>query len=80
MKNVHTKTNRSRERLARKVATEVRRIRNHAGLTQAQLAKLVGTSQPQIARIESGKYYGTTVRSLCWIAVACNARLEISFV
>lgn len=33
---------------------ELRRRRQEAGLTQAQLAKLVGTSQPRLASYESG--------------------------
>jgi transcriptional regulator with XRE-family HTH domain len=41
-------------RLVHDVAIAVRSMREAAGLTQAQLAKLVGTSQPSIARMEKG--------------------------
>ena len=36
------------------VADELRRMRKASGLTQAQLAKLAGTSQPRLASYESG--------------------------
>ncbi|MHB1783998.1 MAG: helix-turn-helix domain-containing protein [Acidimicrobiales bacterium] len=36
------------------VAEELRRMRKASGLTQAQLAKLAGTSQPRLASYESG--------------------------
>ena len=36
-------------------AYQVARLRIMRGLTQAQLAELVGTKQPSIARLESGK-------------------------
>jgi DNA-binding XRE family transcriptional regulator len=41
-------------RLVHDVAIAVRSMRDAAGLTQAELAKLVGTSQPSIARMEKG--------------------------
>ena len=37
-------------------AHQVARLRNMRGLTQQQLAERVGTKQPSIARLESGKY------------------------
>lgn len=36
------------------VAMAVRRMRSEAGLTQAQLAALIGVKQPMIARVERG--------------------------
>jgi transcriptional regulator with XRE-family HTH domain len=44
-----------REAPARKVATELIGYRYDNNLTQAQLAKLVGVKQPQIARWEIGE-------------------------
>ena len=41
-------------RLVHEVAIAVRSMRMGAGLTQAQLAKRIGTSQPTIARLEKG--------------------------
>ncbi len=41
-------------RLVHDLAIVVRSMREQAGLTQAQLAKMVGVSQPMIARMERG--------------------------
>ena len=38
------------------LAKEVIKLRKTKNLTQKELAKLVGTSQPAIARLESGNY------------------------
>jgi len=43
-----------RRRLIHEVALAVRRMREDAGVTQGQLAKAIGTSQPTIARLENG--------------------------
>lgn len=37
------------------VASQLRTLREQAGLTQKQLGRLMGVSQPRIAQIESGK-------------------------
>lgn len=37
------------------IGTQVREARTNNGLTQAELAEEVGTYQPSIAQIESGK-------------------------
>ncbi|EKD32927.1 MAG: transcriptional regulator, XRE family [uncultured bacterium] len=47
------------------------------GLTQAELARKIGTKQSAIARLESGNY-NPTVELLKKVAKALNARLEIS--
>jgi len=46
------------------------------GLTQAQLARKVGTKQSAIARLESGTY-NPTILFLRKVANALDARLEI---
>lgn len=38
------------------IAKEVIRLRLEANLTQKELAEKIGTSQPAIARLESGSY------------------------
>jgi len=48
-------------------------------LTQAALAKKVGTQQTAIARLESGSY-NPSVKQLVKIAKALDARLEIKMV
>lgn len=58
---------------------QVARLRLQRGLTQAQLAELVGTRQPSIARLENG----TSAPSLSFlnkIATALEARIEVRFV
>jgi transcriptional regulator with XRE-family HTH domain len=51
-----------------------------AGFTQSELAKLVGTTQSVIARLEDANYEGHSVRMLFRIAQALNAKLEVSIV
>lgn len=51
-----------------------------AGLTQAQLAKLIGTKQPVIARLEDADYRGHSLTMLQRIAEALNQRLELRFI
>ena len=53
--------------------------RTAAGLTQQQLADLVGTKQPDIARLEDADYQGHYLTMLHRIATALNQRLEIAF-
>ncbi len=48
------------------------------GLTQAQLAKKLGTKQTAISRLESGTY-NPTIGFLSKVAVALNVKLIISF-
>ncbi len=62
-----------------RLARELRALRERKHLTQAQLAKKVGTLQPAIARIESG---GMTpsLDVLKKVARALGARLEVHFV
>ncbi len=58
---------------------QVARLRIQRGLTQAQLAEMVGTRQPSIARLENG----TSVPSLSFldrIAKALDVRVELNFV
>lgn len=58
---------------------QVARLRILRGLTQAQLAELVGTRQPSIARLENG----TSIPSLTFlnkVATALNAKIELRLV
>ena len=52
------------------------RLRAEAGLSQADLAKRVGTTQSAIARMESGKVI-PRLESLQKIARSCGKALEI---
>jgi DNA-binding XRE family transcriptional regulator len=58
---------------------QIARLRLQRGLTQTQLAEMVGTRQPSIARLENG----TSVPSLSFldrIAKALDARIELHVV
>jgi len=67
-------------RIVHEVAVAVRGMRMGAGLTQAQLATRIGTSQPTIARLEKG----LDVRTPRWdtlqrIARALGRQLKLKF-
>ena len=61
------------------VAQLIYDARNKAGLTQEALAKLVGTKQPVIARLEDADYEGHSLRMLQRIAAALDQRIDIRF-
>jgi transcriptional regulator with XRE-family HTH domain len=44
------------------------------------MAKLMGTSQQTISRIESGEYEGFTLKTLEKIAAATDTKVKIEFV
>ena len=60
------------------LASAVMDVRNRAGLTQAQLARKMGTTQPVVARLESGRTR-PSMRTLDRLAEATESRLRISF-
>ena len=60
------------------LASAVMDVRNRAGLTQAQLARKMGTTQPVVARLESGRTR-PSMRTLERMAEATGSRLRISF-
>jgi DNA-binding XRE family transcriptional regulator len=62
------------------VARKIYELRNKAGLTQAQLAKLIGTTASVISRLEDADYEGHSLAMLRRIAAALNQRVEIRFV
>ena len=62
------------------VARKIFDLRAKAGLTQRQLAKLVGTTASAIAQIEDADYQGQSLTMLRRIAAALNQRIEVRFV
>ncbi|WP_373538419.1 helix-turn-helix domain-containing protein [Chamaesiphon sp.] len=52
-------------------------VRKQAGLTQQQLANLIGTTQSVIARLEDADYEGHSLSMLARIAAALDRKLEI---
>lgn len=62
------------------IAFQIINLREKAGLTQKELAELVGTRQSNIARIESADYTSYTWKTLEKITKALKARLEIKII
>jgi ribosome-binding protein aMBF1 (putative translation factor) len=64
----------------REVAAKIYRLRQQSGLSQAELAKRVGTTQSVISRLEDADYEGHSLAILNRIANAMERRVEIRFV
>ncbi len=62
------------------IAFQIHDLRKKAGLTQKQLAELVGTKQSNIARIESADYTSYTLTTLEKVTKALKAKLQIKIV
>ncbi|MBI4601654.1 MAG: helix-turn-helix transcriptional regulator [Planctomycetes bacterium] len=67
------------EALNCRVARRIYDARTEAGLTQEDLARLIGTKQPVIARLENADYEGHSLSMLRRIAEALGKRLEVRF-
>jgi DNA-binding XRE family transcriptional regulator len=80
LKDPEFKTHYQEERQALKLAMKISKLREKKGLSQQQLAKLMGTSQQAISRIESGEYEGFTLKTLEKIAEATGTKVKIEFV
>jgi ribosome-binding protein aMBF1 (putative translation factor) len=59
------------------LALLVREMREDAGMTQAELAKKVGTTQSVIARLEDAEYMGHSLTMLERVAVVCGVALKL---
>ncbi len=67
------------ERENLEVARKIYDLRTEAGLTQAQLAKKVGTTQSVISLLEDADYEGHSMAMLRRVAAALEKRVEIRF-
>lgn len=61
------------------VALQIAALREHAGLSQTDLAKLLKTSQQQISRLESPGYEGHSLTMLRRVAHVLHARVRVIF-
>src|SRR2546423_8617719 len=61
------------------VALQIAALREQAGLSQKDLAKLLKTSQQQISRLESPGYEGHSLSTLRRVADVLHARVRIVF-
>ena len=67
------------ETLNAKISRLIYDARQQAGLTQQDLAELVGTTQSVISRLEDADYEGHSLSMLQRIATALNQKVEIRF-
>jgi transcriptional regulator with XRE-family HTH domain len=61
------------------VALQIAVLRQKAGLSQKELAKLLKTSQQQISRLESPGYEGHSLSMLRRVAEALHAHVRVVF-
>ena len=66
------------ERVNAEVARMIYDLRKGAGLTQKELAKLIGTTQSVVSRLEDADYNGHSLSMLSRIAKALNRALTVS--
>ena len=67
------------ERANASVARQIYDLRTQAGLSQRELAKLVGTTASVICRLEDADYDGHSLAMLRRIAAALNRKVQITF-
>lgn len=63
-----------------RLAMDITKLREKRGISQAELARRLGTTQSVIARLENPNYAGYTLKTLQNVARALNGHLEISLV
>jgi DNA-binding XRE family transcriptional regulator len=68
------------ERANAEIARKIHELRTQKGLTQKQLATLVGTTTSVICRLEDADYEGHSLSMLRRIANTLNQTVEIRFV
>ena len=68
----------ARARINAEVAQLIYDARTQAGYSQRELAELIGTKQPVIARLEDADYEGHSLTMLRKIAEALDRRLQIT--
>jgi DNA-binding XRE family transcriptional regulator len=60
------------------IGEQLSRLRQEAGLTQAQVAKRIGTTASAISRYENAEYNRYELRTLQKIVDACGGNLELT--
>jgi transcriptional regulator with XRE-family HTH domain len=61
------------------VALQIAALRQQAGLSQKELARLLKTSQQQISRLESPDYEGHSLSMLRRVAEVLHAHVRVTF-
>jgi len=62
------------------VGRQIYQLRTEAGMSQAELAQRIGTTQSVISRLEDAEYEGHSMAMLRRIAAALGKRVVIGFV
>lgn len=62
-------------RQKKRIIEKLKKVRERKGISQTQLAEMVSTKQPSIARMESGQVSEVSLDFLCKVALV----LEVSF-
>jgi ribosome-binding protein aMBF1 (putative translation factor) len=78
--NAAVRTGIAQAKINFEVAQMIYDARTKAGLSQSELAALIGSKQPVIARLEDADYEGHSLTMLQRIAAALEQRLELRFV
>lgn len=78
--NVERNASLAAERVNAEVARTIYELRKKAGLTQKELAQMVGTTQSVISRLEDADYEGHSLSMLNRIAMAFNRRLSVEMI
>ncbi len=78
MRSPATRAGYDHARRAHELAGEVRRFRRSRGLSQAELAARIGSTQPAIARLEAGGV-APSIETLERIAAALDLELVVEF-
>lgn len=60
------------------VALQLTALREQAGLSQSELARLLKTTQQQVSRLESPAYEGHSLSMLRRVAAALHARVQVT--
>jgi len=68
------------EVLLLKIAYKIAQLRKERHITQAELARKMGTTQQTVSRLEDSKNARVTVYTLTRLARALNARISIDIV
>ena len=75
--NLKRKASLATERMNAEIARLLYDMRTEAGLTQKQLAELIGTTQSVISRLEDSDYDGHSLTMLSRIAEALHKKLSV---
>ena len=79
LKDPEFKKNYLKEMAGFNISVKLIELRAKLKLTQAQLAKRLGTTQSVVSRLEDGSYNRCTLSTLRKIAEATGTQLEINF-